>query len=367
MPYWKKKLGPQPDENGMVDLGQHVTTKPRQDKNGMVDLGQHTGRSRGNWTIQGDDLTDPLIDPLAKKKKAPTKEVRSVRDVKDLEQLDDLDPFDIPLPPEALPEPLVEKKSKKPKTGSWNTPGPRPDTSKYREQPSVDVDGVDTKMSRIDQPLWDEHGPQVSDVRQGELGDCFFLATVAAIVANSPDYIKDMIQVDDDDKFRVRIYTAGKNPQPQWIAVDHKLPVDKLTNEMVFAKPKETENIWAPIIEKAYAKSRGGYDKIDEGGYGQNTAVRLLARRPETVPLDGDPKVAFEKVASALEGRNAVTVEKKKHVVSITDVDRTLGKLKVNDQEGDIDWMSISEMDKFGYLRFLITYIPKKDEGPVKL
>lgn len=55
-----------------------------------------------------------------------------------------------------------------------------------------------------DVPLFD-HEPHVSDVKQGYIGDCFFLAAVSGMVSKDPQMIKDMMRDNGDGTVTVKL------------------------------------------------------------------------------------------------------------------------------------------------------------------
>jgi hypothetical protein len=119
------------------------------------------------------------------------------------------------------------------------------------------------------------HGPlfvdgvSPSDVLQGHLGDCYLAAALGAIAAARPQAIKDMITASRDGTYTVRFFPKGDRTHPVFIQVDGELPVDKKGGAYYGGSrapdaAKKAE-LWFPIVEKAYAKWKGGYDKIDGG------------------------------------------------------------------------------------------------------
>ena len=117
-------------------------------------------------------------------------------------------------------------------------------------------------------PLVDpEKGVEVDDIDQGGVGDCYLLAGLASIADQSPELIKEMVK-EVDGKFQVTFYEGDI---PIVVEVDNKLMYkdikkmdgssDKEKSGFLAAKPKD--DIWVPIIEKAYAKlvADGDYAK----------------------------------------------------------------------------------------------------------
>ena len=94
----------------------------------------------------------------------------------------------------------------------------------------------------------------LSQVKQGGIGDCWFLASAAAVGANDPDFIRDHITHHPDGSYTVTLYEDGK---PVHIRVDASTIDDGVTNP-------DDEPTWLSIYEKAAAAHMGGsYDDID--------------------------------------------------------------------------------------------------------
>ena len=57
----------------------------------------------------------------------------------------------------------------------------------------------------------------LSQIVQGQIGDCWFLASAAAVGANDPDFIRDHIQYNPDGSYTVTLYEDG---EPVEVRVD---------------------------------------------------------------------------------------------------------------------------------------------------
>jgi Calpain family cysteine protease len=99
------------------------------------------------------------------------------------------------------------------------------------------------------------HTHQVShtDINQGDLGDCYLLAAIAAAAKTDPQRLKDMITDHGDGTYTVRF--AEKT-----IKVDNRLPTAEGGNLAYASWGKDSPELWVAIIEKAYAKMQGGYE-----------------------------------------------------------------------------------------------------------
>ena len=121
--------------------------------------------------------------------------------------------------------------------------------------------------------LPDTKGVGMDDVHQGGCGDCYFMATLAAIAQMNPEYIvskNGMIQeLGEDHKFfRVKFY--DKNGERVHVDVDNKFW--NKNGRPFYAKegnsnPDEPSyDPWVMAVEKAWAKANNeGYDGIEGG------------------------------------------------------------------------------------------------------
>ena len=115
------------------------------------------------------------------------------------------------------------------------------------------------------------HDVEPNDILQGGLGDCWLLCALAAL-AEFPNYFKDHIfmtdKVSPDGKYDLQLYDAKVR---DWITVtiDDRIPCAEKkwydTARPLFAQPHENE-MYALLIEKAFAKMSGTYGKL-AGGY----------------------------------------------------------------------------------------------------
>jgi hypothetical protein len=91
------------------------------------------------------------------------------------------------------------------------------------------------------------------DVSQGQIGDCYFMATLSALAAFHPQIISDMFitkEFNEAGIYAMKVYVNGHR---QVVVVDDYIPYYKRLRAPAFAK-KETLNIWPILIEKAWAK-----------------------------------------------------------------------------------------------------------------
>lgn len=118
-------------------------------------------------------------------------------------------------------------------------------------------------FEKVEKPLFDStNGPEADDVKQGLVGDCYLLSALSSLTKDNQKAIKQMI-IKKGNKYTV---TLHENGIPVEVEVDEKLIVRKIANyKDSYPAAQPLDDIWVPIIEKAYAKLLGQTDK-DKGG-----------------------------------------------------------------------------------------------------
>ncbi len=166
----------------------------------------------------------------------------------------------------------------------------------FSDQPSLTKDDENAKLtddfvySKID----GDHSPVAptgKDTAQGSAGDCFLIASMAAVANASPGAIEDMVKYDKGKgTYTVRFYEEqGRGAsKPVYIEVDAYLPTSKSERKDPSYAGDKGGVMWSAIIEKAYAKWKGGYDVIGEGGTGETamaemTGVRSVDKSPSSM------------------------------------------------------------------------------------
>ena len=108
-----------------------------------------------------------------------------------------------------------------------------------------------------------ENDISVNDVRQGKIGNCYFLSSIAAL-CEFPVLISDIFITKDynvNGIYELQLYIDGEK---QIVYLDDYFPCIKGTNVPYFAKPNSFE-LWVMLLEKAWAKINGGYANIVSG------------------------------------------------------------------------------------------------------
>ena len=108
-----------------------------------------------------------------------------------------------------------------------------------------------------------ENDISVDDIKQGGLGDCYFLSSISAL-AKYPKIIDGIFKSEglkSNGYYEIILYIDGK---PQIVIIDDYIPVYKSSKQPCFARPNGNE-IWVMLLEKAWAKVNGGYLNIIGG------------------------------------------------------------------------------------------------------
>jgi hypothetical protein len=110
-------------------------------------------------------------------------------------------------------------------------------------------------------PLFAKSGPSLADIRQGQLGDCYYLAGLGAIANDTPMTLRQNIVDFNDGTYGVRLGNS-------FYRVDNDLPVRTGSTQAAFAALGRENSMWVAVAEKAFAHYRRGqnsYASIEAG------------------------------------------------------------------------------------------------------
>lgn len=116
-------------------------------------------------------------------------------------------------------------------------------------------------------PLFAPGGPTQNDIHQGAIGDCGFLAGIAAIAKNDPNWIEQSVVSLGDGTYAVQFFKTPTDPV--YYRIDAELPM--VGSSFIAANAGVDGCIWAPLLEKAFTFFRldeGSYQSIQGGGCG---------------------------------------------------------------------------------------------------
>ncbi len=111
-------------------------------------------------------------------------------------------------------------------------------------------------------------GPIAADVNQGEVGDCYFLSSLAAFAGQDPNVLVQSAVDMGDGTYVVQFMSNNK---PTFVRVSNAFSTGPFGGFM-YAHPGSDGTIWAMVMEKAFAYFRTGantYASINSGWMGE--------------------------------------------------------------------------------------------------
>jgi len=155
--------------------------------------------------------------------------------------------------------------------GNANNVDPADDPVPHKDE--VRADGTSMyPLRRYTGPLF-VNGPQSSDVRQGAIGNCYFPAAAAAVAHLAPKVLEDAITERRDAQTGERVFDVkfySPSGRMELVTVDADLYTRSWGGPVYGNTPNNNDldkmELWYPILEKAYAKWKGSYDRIGNGG-----------------------------------------------------------------------------------------------------
>jgi hypothetical protein len=121
----------------------------------------------------------------------------------------------------------------------------------------------------------DTQAISIRDIHQGQMDDCFLLASIGEIALRRPAFISHMIHACSNGSETVTLYEDSDGQPPTWAANSFRAVHETVSNvfpnysvndgatQDVVAGRKE---IWPQVLEKAVAVLNGGYSAIANGG-----------------------------------------------------------------------------------------------------
>ena len=139
------------------------------------------------------------------------------------------------------------------------------------EQPAIHMEYSknDLNESNVkDIPLF-THRPHMNDIKQGNVGDCYFMAAVTSFVQSNPEEVMNMFYDIGDGNVLVRLYMGFDNYNRR-VDTCEDLLRDDVTLRPVYIKVRKdydpntvaVDCMWVQLLEKAYASTGAQHKTI---------------------------------------------------------------------------------------------------------
>eukprot|EP01033_Poteriospumella_lacustris_P005213 gene5213-3723_t len=127
-------------------------------------------------------------------------------------------------------------------------------------------------------------GSSSGDVIQGQLGDCWFLSALAVLGADDNLLENCFWRREEFREYGLYVLRFFKDCSLFFVLIDDRLPVKDKDGRLIFAGGKDPDELWVPLIEKAYAKLHGCYKALI-GGYTHYGLADMTGFSPRLVVM----------------------------------------------------------------------------------
>jgi hypothetical protein len=146
---------------------------------------------------------------------------------------------------------------------------------------SMEGSNFSVSYSASSKPLFAASGPSMSDINQGDLGDCYLLSSLAEVADQNSGMISSMITSNGNNTYGVRFYINGV---AEYVTVNNSLA----NGGSAF---NSGADIWASLVEKAYVQLQAS--GVVTGGYVNS------GNSWSTIGNGGAPEFALEEITGA--------------------------------------------------------------------
>ncbi len=175
-----------------------------------------------------------------------------------------------------------------------------------------------------DKNLYGPSGPAASDIKQDALGDCYFVATLATVARQRPDYIRNTISYDQVSRhFVVRLFDMAGHIK--YIHVTQAELADNIARHggSRMDNTGKDQIAWPAVFETAYAKMFDsnpkdglleGYNKIANGGWPKDAMMAITGFLGTELRYVATPPLSQDQSMELLGARVALALKQKKFV-----------------------------------------------------
>lgn len=180
-----------------------------------------------------------------------------------------------------------------------------PDLPVTEEEKAKGLSDVEIKGKPFVKGEGDASDIDPNDAVQGQLANCYFIAAMEAVARANPEAIRSLIKDNGDDTYDVTLYIKdggwSASAAPKVFTVDSYFPGKSATSPAygkIGDKGPAGPELWAMLLEKAYAKMKGSYKDIAWGNTG--AAIELLTGKgAQTITPSS---LSDEKLAETIQG-----------------------------------------------------------------
>jgi Calpain family cysteine protease/Calpain large subunit, domain III len=128
------------------------------------------------------------------------------------------------------------------------------------------------------------------DIRQGSIGDCWFLSAIAVLATKRRDLLRRIFLELDSNPQGVYACRFIKDGKPVTVTVDDRIPCKRSGRGLIpaFSRSSDPNELWVPLIEKAYAKLHGCYEAL-AGGFVDEALVDMTGGVASRIDLTKPP------------------------------------------------------------------------------